>query len=390
MARIVQCANFVTPTSGGLRTTLRHLAEGYAAAGHEVVQVVPGRRDRQEQTPWGRLVQVRAPAVPSTGYRVVAEPWRLAGLLERLAPDRLEVHDRLTLRGLGSWARRRGVPSLVVSHERLDRVLAQCLPGRLPLTVVADRSNRRLAASFDRVVCTTDWAAEEFWRLGTHNLVRVPLGVDLVRFDPGARTDAMRAALAPDTAALLLSATRLSREKAPWLLVEAVRELVRRGVPVRLALAGDGPQRRALAAAAVGLPVRFLGFVAGRDRLAELLATADVVLAPGPVETFGLAALESLASGTPVVVNAASALPGVVGTAGIAAAGTAVSFADGVQALLARPAEVRREQARARAEGFPWSAAVDGLLAVHGLTTAAKAALPAADAADPLAERRAA
>lgn len=370
-ARIAQCATFVAPTSGGLRTTLRHLAEGYAAAGHHVVQVVPGPRDHTVHLPWATVISLRAPVVAGTGYRVIAEPWRLPALLDRLAPDRLEVHDRLTMRGLGRWARRRGVPSLVVSHERLDKVLGQWLPGPCPgrrrLAGLADCSNRRLAASFDAVVCTTPWAAAEFARLPTPGLVEVPLGVDLSRFGPWAATAGMRECLAPRGEVLLLSATRLSREKQPGLLVETVRELTRRGLAVRLVVAGDGPRRAALQQAAAGLPVRFLGFVAGRDRLAELLASADVVLAPGPVETFGLAALEALASGTPTVVDAGSALPGVVGSAGRPAPGTPAGFADAVQELLAVPASTRRASARRRAECFPWSATVQGFLRVHRL-----------------------
>ena len=40
--RIVRLANFITPCSGGLRTALRELGAGYAAAGHEPVLVMPG------------------------------------------------------------------------------------------------------------------------------------------------------------------------------------------------------------------------------------------------------------------------------------------------------------------------------------------------------------
>jgi alpha-1,6-mannosyltransferase len=40
--RIVRLANFITPYSGGLRTALRELGAGYAAAGHEPVLVMPG------------------------------------------------------------------------------------------------------------------------------------------------------------------------------------------------------------------------------------------------------------------------------------------------------------------------------------------------------------
>ena len=52
----------------------------------------------------------------------------------------------------------------------------------------------------------------------------------------------------------------------------------------------------------------FTGFIESRNAVATLLATADVALAPGPHETFGLAALEALACGTPAVVSRTSAL----------------------------------------------------------------------------------
>jgi hypothetical protein len=106
------------------------------------------------------------------------------------------------------------------------------------------------------------------------------------------------------------------------------------------------------------------GFLPGRADLAALLASADVAIAPGPAETFGLAALEALACGTPVVVSAESALPEVVGTAG--ASGPGEDLAVGVRAVLARPEAARRAAARARAEQYDWDTATRGFLAAHG------------------------
>ena len=370
MSRIVQLANFVTPSSGGLRTALVHLAEGYARAGHDVVQIVPGPQAAREPTPWGCRVTLRAPEVPGTGYRLLLDRGAVLRQLDELAPDRVEVHDRTTLRGVGPWARARGVPSLVVSHERLDRWLKQWLPARLPGDRWADRSNAALAASFDDVVCTTAWAAQEFSRIGVSRLRRIPLGVDLDAFRPDQSARPGPSAHGSRCGAgevLLVMASRLAKEKRPDLAVEATRELLRRDVPVRLVVAGDGPLRSALSRQAYGLPVEFLGFVQDRDRLAGLLASADVVLAPGPVETFGLAALEALACGTPVVANVHSALPEVLGEAGRVAASVPRCLADAVQELLAVPVADRRLAARQRAEQFPWSATVEGFLRAHAL-----------------------
>jgi alpha-1,6-mannosyltransferase len=102
--------------------------------------------------------------------------------------------------------------------------------------------------------------------------------------------------------------------------------------------------------------------------MARLLGGADLVLAPGPVETFGLAALEALACGTPVVANVHSALPEVLGDAGRASASTPRSFADAVEVLLREDPQQRRALARSRAELFPWSATVEGFLRAHRLT----------------------
>lgn len=366
--RIVQVANFVSDTSGGLRTTLNHLAAGYADAGHEVVQVLPGSRNAQRDAAHARVVQLAAPALPGTGYRVLADPRRVTRALRFLRPDVLEVHDRTTLRGLGRWAQRHDVPSLVVSHERTDRWLAQWLSRRLPLTAMADRANAGLAASFDRVVCTTGWAAEEFRRLDIDNLVHVPLGVDLDRFSP-------RLEPVERDEVLLVMASRLSREKRPDLAVAAIRELCRRRVRVRLVVAGDGPLRDRMASLAKGLPVELRGFVPERSELAALLRSADVVLAPGPVETFGLAALEALACGTPVVVNRHSALPEVVGPdAGLESPSSGFTFANAAQELLARDQRDLRRSARARAQEFPWSRTVRRFLDIHSSRTPARRA----------------
>ena len=86
-----------------------------------------------------------------------------------------------------------------------------------------------------------------------------------------------------------------------------------------------------------------------------------------PGETFGLAVLEAMACGTPVVTARTSGAGELVAPdAGFAAAPRATAYADGVQALLARPRRAREAAARARAEQYPWARTVNGLLAVHG------------------------
>ncbi|GAB7187436.1 glycosyltransferase [Kitasatospora sp. Ki12] len=369
---IVRLANFVTPVSGGLRTALRHLGAGYRAAGHRPVLIVPGERRSEEETEQGLVVTLPGPVLPASGgYRLLTDRRAVAAELTRLTPDRLEVSDRTTLRWTGAWARRHGVRSVMVSHESATGVLRTWgVPGPLAGTA-ADRLNAATARAYDSVLCTTDWAAAEFRRIGTPNLVRAPLGVDLDAMRPLPRTERAveRARYAAPEEVLLVLCSRLSAEKQPERAVEALAALRARRVPAVLVVAGTGPLRERLAdrAARLRVPVRFLGHLSGREALARLLGSADVALAPGPVETFGLAAMEALACGTPVVVSRSSALPGLVGLAGVAAVDTGAGFATAVRQLLDRPEGVRRSAARTQAERYGWPAAVTAFLAAHGV-----------------------
>ncbi|MEV0852959.1 glycosyltransferase [Nocardia fluminea] len=371
--RIVQLANFYGPRSGGLRTALHHLGEGYVAAGHEVVLIVPGPRRSEELLPTGALrITLPALGIPWTGGYRAADPRRVADVLSGLSPDVLEVSDRLTLRGFGRWAGRRGVTSVMISHERLDRLLGQFLPGPAARRC-ADVANRRTAADYDMVVCTTDFAREEFLRIGAPNVELVPLGVDLDLFSPRRRDSGLRADLGVAGYPMLVHCGRLSVEKRVDRSIEAVGALHRAGVPARLVVAGDGPRRESLERRARTLPalpggapaVHFTGFINERAMVARLLATADVSLAPGPHETFGLAALEALAAGTPVVASRSSALADIVtAECGAIAADRPRAFARAVTDVLAMPTSGRRRAARSRAEQFGWPRAVAGMLAV--------------------------
>lgn len=294
--RIVRLANVVGPHGGALRTVLDELGAGYVAAGHEPVLVIPG----------------------ATGRRA------LARLLEELAPDRLEAHDR-SLGWTGRWARERAIPSILVVHD----------------------APRRLAHSFDTIVCTSEWAAAGL--RGRRNVRHVPLGVDLSRFHPDRGDSALRAG----TPMLIHLGRRPERS------IATLAELRGRGVPAVLVVLGDRP-RRALPA---GLPVRFLA--PGPDLLARLLATADVALAPAPEETYGLAVLQALASGTPAVVSRDGALPEVIGRAGIAVEDRPEAYADAVESLLG----LDRWKARMQAEQYGWQEAVDEFLRIHHAET---------------------
>jgi alpha-1,6-mannosyltransferase len=368
--RVAQVANFYGPRSGGLRTAIDRLGAEYCAAGHEVFLIVPGQRAERAQLYTG-VVRITLPArlIPFTGgYRAVM-PGPVRELLAALRPDALEVSDRLTLRSLGRWGRDYGATTVMISHERLDRLVGQIVP-RKAARRFADLANARTAANYDTVVCTTGFAREEFDRIGAENTVTVPLGVDLQTFHPRRHSYLVREQWAAPTQLLLVHCGRLSVEKRVDRSIDALGALCHAGVDARLVIVGEGPMRSRLERQAGRLPIDFTGFVSDRNTVAQLLASADVTLAPGPHETFGLAALESLACGTPAVVSRTSALNEIITPdSGASADNDPAAIAKAVSAIVSRPERQRRISARRRAEDFTWHRTATGMLASLGAPT---------------------
>lgn len=163
-----------------------------------------------------------------------------------------------------------------------------------------------------------------------------PNGVDL---------DAARAAVAAPSPTTLVSVGRLLPHKRIDLLLEAVALLRAGGDDVTCRVIGDGPGRVALHARAaelgLGDAVDFRHDVRDQAELYALVKAARVFAFPSEREGFGIAALEALACGLPVVTtsapdNLAASLVADAGR-GVVCAPTADAFADALRRVLRRP-----------------------------------------------------
>jgi alpha-1,6-mannosyltransferase len=360
------------PKSGGLRTTVDALASQYEILGHHVLTVVPGKDYLAKQV--GDWTQITVPGVvvPFTGgYRIILRRGVVRRELARFNPDVLELSDRTTLLKIARWARDRGIQTSFFAHERLDGVVNAFAPGIPGKSRLIKYWNTKTLNSVDCVVATTDFAAHEFRELLANDanseirLVKVPLGVDLLRFQS---IEAAANLVHDEVSDYILACTRFSKEKDPEFLLDIARELNAAGANCQMVLAGDGPLRAGLEqqAATEQLPIEFLGFVTDKAKLASLMAGARCFLAVGPIETFGLAALESLACGTYVLCRDSSAISEVISPAcGSALPRDGKLWSQEIQSVfMMDPAKVSN-QARLRAEEFSWDKCASNMLKIH-------------------------
>lgn len=294
--------------SGGIRTYLN--AKSAWVAAHpdtRQVLVVPARQDAIIEAEGSRRYELRGPAIPGNA------PYRF--LYSAPATRRILRHERPTLIEIGShllvpWVTRiadrgLGIPYVWFYHGHLPRLV---VPDRATgaMQRLAERAAwvyvRRLARGCKAVIVASAQLSRDLAAEGIENTAVVPLGVDLEHFHPRRRPasgETRRRAGLPD-APLALFAGRLAREKQIDVLLDGWAAVERR-TGARLAILGDGPRRAELLRHPYAPRVTWLSFESDRERFADLLAAVDVYVAPGPYETFGLSALEAMASGTPIL-----------------------------------------------------------------------------------------
>jgi len=158
------------------------------------------------------------------------------------------------------------------------------------------------------VFAASECMLEKLYEAGVRRLFHTPLGVDTEIFSPSAFSRRFRKEVgASDSCTIVLYMARLHWEKGLDLLMKSY-PLFRDPGRIKLVIGGRGPHEGLVKDFIEEYPeVHRLAFLSGRDAVAEAMASSDVFLALGRYETFGLAGLEAIASGTIPVFPAASA-----------------------------------------------------------------------------------
>ena len=135
--------------------------------------------------------------------------------------------------------------------------------------------------------------------------------VDIKRFSVKPM-DAFKKAIAPNGEKIILHASNFRKIKRIGDVIYTFNK-IRKSIPSKLLLVGDGPERHMAEELCRELGIfeeaRFLG---KQQDMEDIYAIADLFLLPSEYESFGLAALEAMAAGTPVVATNAGGIPEII------------------------------------------------------------------------------
>ncbi|HET7025173.1 MAG TPA: glycosyltransferase [Gemmatimonadales bacterium] len=373
---ILDVTKYFGPTTGGIRTYLlekaRYVSERPAL---RQVMVLPARRAGRTEIDGVRCYWLRGPAIPfQHPYRFLVAPRALRRILEQERPDIIEVGSPFAVPWMTRWADRRlGIPMVWFYHSNIPRVIApdpvRASAGRRRLAELGWRYVRRVSRLFAATFVGSEFAARDLESRGVANVVRVPLGVDLDLFSPDRRERSaqVRRREGWPTGPLAIHIGRLAGEKELDVVLRAWPEVERR-TGATLVVVGAGPSEQRYRRMARG-KVLWRRFEPDRDVLADLLAAADLYVAPCPIETFGLAALEALASGVPVLSAGEGGVAEKVIASGAGALyppGDVAACATQAVALFGSDLQALGDRGRAFAERHhSWTTALDTMFAEY-------------------------
>jgi N-acetyl-alpha-D-glucosaminyl L-malate synthase BshA len=358
---------------GGSGTIAVELAHALVARGHQVVVLADAQPDRLHgDTPFVAVEPIRHPLFAESPYSLA-----LASALVRAsrehALDLVHLHygvPHATSALLARHTLGASGPAMVVTLHGSDVTTFGAEAAHGPVIGACLRS-------LDAITTPSRFLQEAASAAFGVTPAVVPNFVDAEAFHPGAGDPTLADAAfgAPAAGATtLIHVSNFRPVKATRELVSMMQALARGGPGrFRLVAIGDGPERAAVEAdaraAGVADAIRFVHPIHDVRALASWVAAADLFILPSEMESFGLAALEALACGVPVIARRVGGVPEVVrdGATGQLVADPA-EIAGVVESLAADPAKRGRLGTEAAADvrrRFSTAAVADQYEAVH-------------------------
>ncbi|MBZ2194566.1 glycosyltransferase family 4 protein [Occultella gossypii] len=298
--RIAVVAESFLPQANGVTVTLLRLLEYLDVRGEDVLVLAPapGRGEHAVAEYAGATVR-RYRAVPLPGYSEMrlSNP-RVRTLEEHLryfGPDVVHLAAPFVLgwQAIGA-AQSLGLPSVAVYQTEVPSYAKRYKVRQIEPLLWRRIEDIHKSATLS--LAPSSYACKQLIDRGVHRVAVWPHGVDRDRFSPVHRDEALRATVARGDEVVVGYVGRLAREKQ----VEDLAVL--QNLPgVRLVVVGDGPRRDQVMRA---LPdATFTGRLEGAD-LTRMMASLDVFVHTGEMDTFAQTIQEAQACGVPAVAPA--------------------------------------------------------------------------------------
>jgi N-acetyl-alpha-D-glucosaminyl L-malate synthase BshA len=302
------------PTYGGSGVVATELGKALADRGHQVHFVsnsLPARLDVfRENLYFHEVSMVHYPLFEHSPY-VLALTGKLVEVVREQKLDLLHVHYAIPHATAAHLARE------ILAGQGIRVKVITTLHGT-DITLVGKDPNYAPVVSFAIQQSDAVTAVSDFLRDETHRyfdcrkkVITVPNFVDLHRFTPSVRPG-LRERFCPEGHRLLIHISNFRRVKRIDRVVEWFHRISDQ-VPSTLLMVGDGPELpRAEQSVREGGLSGKVHFIGRQDPVESLLGVSDLLLLPSETESFGLAALEAMACGVPVMSSDAGGLPELI------------------------------------------------------------------------------
>ncbi|MBN1242888.1 MAG: glycosyltransferase [Spirochaetales bacterium] len=315
--RIAFVTDCFWPRVNGVTVSVQSFKDELERRGHEVIVLCPEYPKRDKSVPEPGVLRF-----DSMGNSFSVED-RLVHLhafpsvfmaLDRFRPDAVHINTEFALQFAARlWCKARGYPFLITAHTNWEHYIGNYMPRlpKPPLKVISRTYMRLLHGTADILITPTSEMAAVLRSYHIRRKIRIiPSGIDPAMFvaDP-AETASWRARFENVHPALagkrwLLFVGRVAEEKNVAFLIPSLARVVRKIPDAALVLVGDGPGRDHVErlAARAGLQDRVVvtGYLP-RAELRHVYANAEIFAFASKTETLGLATIEAMTAGVPVV-----------------------------------------------------------------------------------------